>query len=109
MKTSKVLKALSALAQENRLAIFRLLIQVGPEGISAGSISDQLGIQPATLSFHLSQLSNADLVTSQKKGRMIRYSAKTKIIKKIAKYLTDNSYKSQQKRARKQKVKVEVI
>ena len=110
MKTSKVLKALSALAQENRLAIFRLLIQVGPSGISAGEIAEQLSIQPATLSFHLSQLTQADLIFAEKNGRMIHYSAKTKIIKKIARYLMDNSYKSQLKLDKSiSKVTVEVL
>jgi len=97
MKSTKVLKMLSALAQENRLAVFRLLIQEGPQGLPAGTIADILQIQPATLSFHLSQLSNAGLIESEKDGRSIRYAAKYKSIKKMASYLTDNSFKKRQK------------
>lgn len=97
MKSSKVLKMLSALAQENRLSVFRLLIQEGPEGLPAGTIADVLQIQPATLSFHLSQLSNAGLIKSEKDGRVVRYAAKYKSVKKMTSYLTENSFKKRQK------------
>ena len=97
MKASKVLKMLSALAQENRLAVFRLLIQEGPDGLPAGTIADILQIQPATLSFHLSQLSNAGLIEPEKDGRVVRYAAKYKSVKKLMTYLNDNSYKKRQK------------
>ncbi len=97
MKASKVLKMLSALAQENRLAVFRLLIQEGPQGLPAGTIADILQIQPATLSFHLSQLSNAGLIESEKEGRVVRYAAKYKSVKKMMSYLNDNSYKKREK------------
>lgn len=100
MKVTKALKMLSALAQENRLAVFRLLIQEGPEGIPAGAIADILQIQPATLSFHLAQLSNAGLVKSYKEGRVVRYAAKYKSVKKLTSYLGENSYKKQEKAIR---------
>ena len=86
MKENKVLKALSALAQESRLAIFRLLITKG-EGMSAGKIAEELGIPATTMSFHLSQLKNAGLVDSLKNGRSIIYSANRKRAKRMAKYI----------------------
>jgi ArsR family transcriptional regulator, arsenate/arsenite/antimonite-responsive transcriptional repressor len=67
--------ALSALAQESRLEVFRLLVQRGPTGLAAGEISQRVGIPATTLSFHLSQLSHAGLVTSRREGRSIIYAA----------------------------------
>ena len=75
MESNQVIKALSALAQESRLAIFRLLVQRGPQGLSAGKIAEQLDIMPATLSFHLKELSAAGLLSSHQKGRFVVYSA----------------------------------
>jgi DNA-binding transcriptional ArsR family regulator len=67
--------ALGALAQESRLEVFRLLVQRGPAGLAAGEISHRVGIPATTLSFHLSQLSHAGLVTSRREGRSIIYGA----------------------------------
>lgn len=67
--------ALAALAQESRLAVFRLLVQRGPEGLPAGEISARLGVPATTLSFHFSQLSHAGLVRSRREGRSIIYAA----------------------------------
>ena len=64
METTDAIKSLGALAQETRLAIYRLLVQAGPEGRAAGVIGEQLGIPPATLSFHLAQLAGAGLEAS---------------------------------------------
>lgn len=100
MKTKKAIKLLDALAQENRLAIFRLLVQEGPEGLSAGTIAEILQLSPATLSFHLSQLENAGAVRSSKAGRHILYAARYKVIKKLMHYLGENSFKEQQKAIR---------
>lgn len=86
MKENKVLKALAALAQESRLAIFRLLMEKG-EGMSAGAIAEQLGIPATTMSFHLAQLKNARLIDSQKDGRSIIYSANRKRAKRMSKYI----------------------
>src|SRR5438874_1665175 len=61
METKDVLTALSALAHETRLAIFRLLVETGPDGLPVGKIVERLGAAPATLSFHLKELANADL------------------------------------------------
>ncbi len=68
-------KALGALAQESRLEVFRLLVQRGPAGLAAGDICERVGIPATTLSFHLSQLSHAGLVTSRREGRSIIYGA----------------------------------
>ncbi len=87
IKVKKVLAALSALAQESRLAIFRLLMEKGDQGISAGDIAKALHIPATTLSFHLSQLSSAGLVKSHKQGRSIIYVANRKRMKRVANYL----------------------
>ncbi len=97
MKPKKALKVLSALSQETRLAIFRLLIQEGPEGLSAGIISEVLQVPPTTLSFHLAQLSDAGILKSYKEGRTVMYAAKYKTIKNLMSYLLENSYKKRMK------------
>ena len=68
METKTAVAALAALAQETRLSIFRLLVQVGPEGVAAGQIGEKLEVPPATLSFHLKELSHAGLVSSRQQG-----------------------------------------
>ncbi|NDF12461.1 MAG: ArsR family transcriptional regulator [Proteobacteria bacterium] len=88
MKEKKVVRALAALAQESRLAVFRLLMEGEEVGMSAGAISKTLQIPPTTMSFHLAQLKTAGLVDSRKEGRSIIYSANRKRVKKIANYLT---------------------
>lgn len=88
MRTDKAIRALDALAQESRLAVFRLLMEEGDAGLAAGAISERLGIPPATLSFHLSQLSGAKLLESRKEGRSVIYTANFKRVKKLAKFLT---------------------
>lgn len=75
MESSTAIKRLSALAQESRLAVFRLLIQAGPTGVAAGEIARALEITPNTLSAQLTVLSNAGLVTSRRDGRSIIYAA----------------------------------
>ena len=88
MKPNKAVEALSALAQESRLAIFMLLLEIGDDGMSAGDIAQRLEIPDTTLSFHLSQLKSANLVGSRKEGRFVIYSANKKKVKKLAKYIT---------------------
>lgn len=88
MKIKKAISALDALAQESRLLVFRLLMEQGEAGLSAGAISEQLQIPPATLSFHLSQLSSARLLDSHKEGRSVIYKANVKRVRKLAKFLT---------------------
>ena len=73
MKINDAVTALSALAQESRLRVFRLLVEVGPEGLPAGEIAEKLKIPPATLSFHLKELGHAGLVRSHKEGRSVIY------------------------------------
>src|SRR5713101_6641762 len=75
MDIKGAVSALSALAQESRLEVFRLLVQRGPRGLAAGEIGHRVGIPATTLSFHLSQLSHAGLVTSRREGRSIIYAA----------------------------------
>jgi DNA-binding transcriptional ArsR family regulator len=82
--------ALGALAQETRLAIFRLLVQAGPEGLPAGAIAERLGVAPPTLSFHLSQLSNAGLVTSVRQSRSIVYAPDFDAMRGLVGFLTEN-------------------
>lgn len=90
MKETDAVKALAALAQETRLSIFRLLVRRGPEGLSAGDIARTLELPGATLSFHLSQLSNAGLIESQRESRSIRYSMRTDGIRKLLDFLVQD-------------------
>jgi len=90
MKIKNAVEALSALAQESRLSIFRLLVQAGKTGISAGVMGEQLGIPAATLSFHLKELSHAKLVKSRAEGRFVIYSASFTEMDKLIAYLTEN-------------------
>jgi len=90
MESSQVIKALSALAQDSRLAIFRLLIQSGPQGLNVGKIAGRLDIAPATLSFHLKELSIAGLLTSRQEGRFVIYSANFATMNDLIGFLTQN-------------------
>jgi ArsR family transcriptional regulator, arsenate/arsenite/antimonite-responsive transcriptional repressor len=90
MKTPQAVKALAALAQDTRLAIFRMLVQQGPEGLSAGTIADRLNLPGATLSFHLKELANASMVESRQDGRFIFYSANYEQMNGLLGYLTEN-------------------
>jgi ArsR family transcriptional regulator len=86
----EVIKALGALAQETRLAIFRTLVVAGPEGMSAGAIAQALDVPAPTLSFHLAQLGNAGLVQSRQDGRFIYYSADFDAMNGLVGFLTEN-------------------
>ena len=90
METNKVISALAALAQETRLAVFRLLVQAGPEGMAATKISEQVGIPASSLSFHLKEMSHADLVTSRQESRYVIYSANFTTMSELIGFLTDN-------------------
>ncbi len=89
-QTSRVLAALAALAQENRLAVFRLLVEHSPDGLNAGAIASRLGLPPATLSFHLKTLAHADLVASTAEGRFLRYRANIETMNALVGYLLAN-------------------
>jgi DNA-binding transcriptional ArsR family regulator len=82
--------ALGALAQESRLAVFRLLVQRGPRGLAAGQIAERLGLPGPTLSFHLAQLSHANLVTARREGRSIIYAADYAGMQALMAYLGEN-------------------
>ena len=86
----QAIQALSALAQESRLGIFRLLVQSGPAGMSAGSIGEKLDLPPATLSFHLAHLVRAGLARSRQEGRFVIYSADFGNMNGLVGYLTEN-------------------
>jgi DNA-binding transcriptional ArsR family regulator len=90
MKTPEAVKALAALAQDTRLAIYRLLVQQGPDGLSAGAIADRLDLPGATLSFHLKELGNADMLESRQEGRFVFYSANYDQMNRLLGYLTEN-------------------
>ena len=90
METKNAMRALVALAQESRLAIYRLLVAAGPAGIAAGAIAEQLDVVPATLSFHLAQLSNAGLIKPRQEGRFIYYSADFDAMNALIGFLTEN-------------------
>lgn len=90
METKQAIQALSALAQESRLAIFRLLVQAGPAGLAAGAIGEKLELPPATLSFHLAGLTRAGLAQSRQDGRFIIYSADFQAMNTLVSFLTEN-------------------
>ena len=90
MEKQDVLAALAALAQETRLDAFRRLVQAGPSGLAAGELASELSISPATLSFHLKELRNARLLTSEREGRSIRYAPDFEVIGEVVGYLGEN-------------------
>ena len=90
MKQQDVIIALAALAQDSRLAIYRLLVKRGPEGYAAGEVSERLNIAGPSLSFHLKELARAGLVTARKDGRFIYYSAQFERMNALVGYLTEN-------------------
>lgn len=90
MDTQSALAALAALAHESRLAIFRLLVQAGPEGMAASKISDQLGVPPSSLSFHLKELTHANLIASRQSGRFLIYAAQFTTMTALISYLGEN-------------------
>jgi DNA-binding transcriptional ArsR family regulator len=90
MKTKVALVALSALAQEDRLAAFRLLVVHAPEGLPAGTIAQRLGVPPPTLSFHLKELSHAGLIAAHPQGRFIWYRAELEAMNGLVRYLTEH-------------------
>jgi DNA-binding transcriptional ArsR family regulator len=90
MESSSAVVALSALAQENRLDVFRLLVQAGPGGLAAGDVADRLEIAPATLSFHLAQLRQAGLLSMRRDGRSLIYSANYDGMNALMSFLTEN-------------------
>jgi ArsR family transcriptional regulator, arsenate/arsenite/antimonite-responsive transcriptional repressor len=90
MKTKDAVPMLAALAQDTRLAIFRLLVEAGREGMSAGVIAEKLKLPAATLSFHIAQLTRAKLVVARPESRFIYYAANYKTMDSLIAFLTDN-------------------
>ena len=90
MKKPQALAGLSALAQENRLDTFRLLVQAGPDGMPAGEVAAALGLPPNTLTFHFDRLREAGLVTVRREGRSMIYAARYEAMNALIGYLTEN-------------------
>lgn len=90
MNTKEAVAALAALAHESRLAVFRLLVQAGPDGLAASKISEQLDVPPSSLSFHLKELAHTGLVTSRQEGRFVYYAANFPAMNALLAYLTEN-------------------
>ena len=90
MQPDTVIASLSALAQEHRLALFRLLVQAGEEGMAAGRIADALGLPNSSLSFHLAQLQSAGLIEPERHGRSLIYRADYAKMNALIDYLTEN-------------------
>jgi DNA-binding transcriptional ArsR family regulator len=90
MDSNLVVRALGALAHESRLAVFRTLVVAGPDGIAAGEIAQQVGLAPSSLSFHLKDLSHAELVTARQEGRYVFYSANFEAMNSLIGFLTEN-------------------
>src|SRR3954471_15012323 len=90
MKDGDALAALAALSQENRLAVFRLLVQAGPVGLPAGQVAETLDIAPSALTFHFDRLRSAGLVTVRREGRSMIYAAQFDAMNALLGYLTEN-------------------
>ena len=90
MEKTNAIAALAALAQDNRLDVFRLLVQAGPEGMPAGAVADQLGLAPNTLTFHFDRLRMAGLVTVRREGRSMIYAAQFETMNALLGFLTEN-------------------
>ncbi len=90
LTSTEAIAALAALAQESRLAVFRLLVQTGPQGMAATKIAETLAIAPSSLSFHLKELAHAKLVTASKAGRCIIYAAHYAGMNGLLAFLTEN-------------------
>lgn len=90
MKSENAVKALGALAQESRLAVYRLLVKRGPEGYTPGGLAEKLDLPAPTLSFHLKELQHADLVLSRREGRFLYYSANFRQMNELVGFLTEH-------------------
>jgi ArsR family transcriptional regulator, arsenate/arsenite/antimonite-responsive transcriptional repressor len=90
MERTDATAALAALAQDNRLDVFRLLVQAGPEGMSAGAVAEALELAPNTLTFHFDRLRMAGLVTARREGRSVIYAAQYEKMNALIAFLTEN-------------------
>ena len=90
MKAQAAIHALGALANEHRLAVFRLLVQAGPDGMPAGAIADAIGLPASSLSFHLAHLTRAGLIEQRRESRSLIYSADFTAMNGLVGFLTEN-------------------
>jgi ArsR family transcriptional regulator, arsenate/arsenite/antimonite-responsive transcriptional repressor len=90
MKAAAAIDALGALAHEHRLAVFRLLVETGPNGLSAGEIAEQVGLVPSSLTFHTQALQRAGLVSQRRASRQLFYAADFEAMNALVDYLTKN-------------------
>jgi ArsR family transcriptional regulator, arsenate/arsenite/antimonite-responsive transcriptional repressor len=90
MEKTDAVAALAALAQDNRLDVYRLLVQAGPDGMPAGAVADALDLAPNTLTFHFDRLRTAGLVTARREGRSIIYAATFEQMNALVAFLTEN-------------------
>lgn len=90
METKNAITALAALAQDSRLAVFRLLVQAGPQGLAASKIAERLDLPPSSLSFHLKELMHASMVTQTKDGRSLIYAANFDTMNTLIAFLSEN-------------------
>ena len=90
MDETEATGALGALSQPTRLSVFRLLVREGPAGLPAGEVAARLGVQPATLSFHLAQLERAGLLAARRRGRQIFYAADFQAMRQLVGFLLDD-------------------
>lgn len=97
MEMNEAIEAFSSLSQETRLKVFKLLLEYGRDGTVPGAMAEELDIPPNTLSFHLSHMSRAGLVKSEKVGRSITYFANTDLIEDLIGYLQNNCCVREQK------------
>jgi len=104
MEKIDAVAALAALAQDNRLAVFRLLVAAGPEGMPAGEVARRLGLPPNTLTFHFDRLRMAGLVSVRREGRSMIYAAQFDTMNRLLGYLTDQCCGGQPEKCRPQTV-----
>ena len=90
MRTPQVIEALGALAHEHRLAVYRLLVERGPEGLAAGAIAERIGLVPSSLTFHLQNLQRAGLITQRRLSRQLFYAVDFAVMNALVGYLTEN-------------------
>ena len=90
METEHAIAALGALAHEHRLAIYRLLVERGPEGLAAGAIGEGVGLAPSSLTFHLQNLQRSGLIIQRRESRNLIYSVDFESMNQLVGYLTEN-------------------
>ena len=90
MNAAAAVQSLAALANASRLAVFRLLVVAGPEGVAAGALAVRLDVAPSALSFHLKDLIHAGLIAARREGRYVFYSAQFTTMNRLMSYLTEN-------------------